>query len=144
MLSSFCITRRKYVQDHLSLPTFVGSMAILSRVPCRAYRWTTAQTAFLSNETTSTTSSGTCFTKEKKKKSIYLNTIQKLKNKTAITINEASSQMHAWIQGETDCEDVVPVVKTLCRPQVGPGTSLYRSVPNHTNQRMVQDVDVGR
>jgi hypothetical protein len=30
-------------------------------------------------------------------------------------------------------------VKTLCRSQVGPGTSLYRSVPNHKNQRMVQD-----
>lgn len=70
MFSSFRITRRKYVQDHLCLPTFVGSMANVSRVPCRANMWTTAETAFLSNETTSTTSSGTCFTKGKRKISI--------------------------------------------------------------------------
>ena len=48
------------------------------------------------------------------------------------------------MQGEADWEVVIPVVKTLCRPQVGPGTSQYRSVPNQKNQRMLQEVYVGR
>jgi len=75
---------------------------------------------------------------KRKYRSIKHNSKIKTK-KTAITINEASSQMQAWMQGEADWEVVIPVVKTLCRPQVGPGTSLYRSVPNNKNQHMVQD-----